>query len=145
MVARIQRCKMNPIVEQMPTSLISEEDPTDEAITDTKLAVKPGRDERKSCRCTVPQIRQPCELKIGANVLSALLANESKTGFSALIDRLDGLKVGQKVELHTNIGSFMVRIVYINKVVPPRNAAPGCDSWFRLGMKIKQRLQERRQ
>ena len=43
---------------------------------------------------------------------------------SVLIDRLDGLKVGKKVELHTNIGSFMVRIVYINKVVPPRNAAP---------------------
>jgi hypothetical protein len=131
---------MNPIVELMPTSPVSEEDPTDEAITGTKLAATPSRDERKSCRCTVPPIRQPCELKIGASVLSVSLVNESKTGFSALIDRLDGLKVGKKVELHTGMGSFMVRIVYINKVVPPRNAAPGCDSWFRLGMKIKQRL-----
>jgi hemerythrin len=41
---------------------------------------KPRRDDRKSCRCTVPKERQSCELKVGANVLSALLANESKHG-----------------------------------------------------------------
>ena len=94
---------------------------------------------------TVPQARQSCELKVGANVLSASLVNESKAGFAVLIDRLDGLKVGKKVELHTNMGWFMVRIVYISKVAPPRDAAPECDSWFRLGMKIKQRLQQQRQ
>ena len=92
----------------------------------------------------MPQVRQSCELKVGANVLSASVVNESKTGFSVLIDRLDGLKAGKKVKLHTNMGWFTVQIVYINKVTPPRNAASECDSWFRLGMKIKQRLQQQR-
>ena len=92
----------------------------------------------------MPQARQSCELKVGTKVLSASLVNESKGGFAVLIDRLDGLKIGKKVELHTNTGWFTVRIVYINKVAPPENAAPECDSWFRLGMKIKQRLQQQR-
>ncbi len=136
---------MRSIAQNMPNLLVPEEDLPDEAITGTKLLAKPGRDERKSCRGTVPQARQACELKVGTNLLSASLVNESKDGFSVLLDRLDGLKVGKKVELHTNIGWFVVRIVYISKVTPPKNAAPGCDSWFRLGMKIRQRLQGRRQ
>lgn len=95
---------MNPIVQKIQEILVSKEGPTDEAITGTKPLLKPGRDERRSDRCMVPQARQSCEFKVGANVLSASLVNESKDGFAVLIDRLDGLKVGQKVKLHTNIG-----------------------------------------
>ena len=135
---------MNPIVQKMPESFVFDEGLTDEAITGTTSLSKPGIDDRRSCRRTVPQVRQSCELKVGSNVLSASVVNESKTGFSVLIDRLDGLKAGKKVELHTNMGRFTVQIVCINKVVPPKNAAPECDSWFRLGMKIKQRLQQQR-
>jgi len=136
---------MNPISQKMSKLLVSEEDPTDEkVVTGTESFSKPGRDERRSCRCMVPQARQSCELKVGANVLSASLVNESAGGFAVLTDRLDGLKVGKKVELHTNMGWFTVRIVYINKVARPENAAPECDCWFRLGMKIKQRLQQQR-
>jgi len=74
--------------------------------------------------------------------LSASLINESIDGFAVLIDRLDGLKVGKKVELHTNMGWFKVQIVYINKAARPNDAAPECDTWFRLGMQIKQRSQK---
>jgi hypothetical protein len=132
---------MNPIVQKMPEPFVFDEGPTEEAITGTKWLTKPGINDRKSCRRKVPQARQSCELKIGANVLSASLVDESNDGFSVLIDRLDGLKVGKKVELHVDAGSFVVRIVYINKVAPPRKAAPECDSWFQLGVKVKQRLQ----
>ena len=73
--------------------------------------------------------------------MSALLVNESQGGFAVLVDRPDGLKIGKKVELRTNMGWFMVRVVYINKAARPINAAPGCDSWFQAGVRIKQRLQ----
>jgi hypothetical protein len=136
---------MDPIAKKMPDVYVLEEDSTDEPIvTATKSIAKQRRDDRKSSRCTVPPARQPCELKVGANISSASLVNESKDGFAVLIDRLDGLKVGKKVELRTDVGWFMVRIAYINQVAPPRNAAPKCDSWFRVGMKIKQRLQQPR-
>ena len=36
--------------------------PTDEA---KESVWKPGRNDRKSCRCSVPQARQACELKSG--------------------------------------------------------------------------------
>ena len=52
-----------------------------------------------------------------------------------MIDRLDGLRIGKKVKLHTDMGWLTVRTVYINKVARPENAAPECDSWFRLGLK----------
>jgi hypothetical protein len=136
---------MNSIAEKMPESVISEEDPTCKEMTDTTTLSKLGLDDRQSCRCTVPQARRPCELKAGANLLSASLVNQSEDGLAVLIDRLDGLKVGQNVELHTDSGWFMVDVVYINKVAPPKDAAPECDSWFRLGIKIKQRLKEQQQ
>jgi hypothetical protein len=132
---------MNPIVQKMPKSFVFDEGLTDKAISGTTSLSKPGIDDRKSSRCNVPPARRSCEVKVGSNVLSASLLNESKDGFSVLIDRLDGLKAGKKVELHTNMGWFTVQVVHITKVTPPRNAAPECDSWFRLGMKIKQRLQ----
>jgi len=126
---------MSAIVQKMPKSLVSQEKPTDEAATGAKSPVKPRRDERKSYRCTVPEARRSCELKVKANVLPVSLVNESKRGFAVLIDRLDGLKIGDKAQLHTDMGWFAVRIVYINKVARPEYAASKCDSWFRLGMK----------
>ena len=67
--------------------------------------------------------------------MSASLVNESKDGFAVLIDRLDGLKIGKKAELHTDMGRFTVRIVYIDKVGQPIDAAFKSDCWFRVGMK----------
>ncbi|MFZ1933447.1 MAG: hypothetical protein WCB27_24545 [Thermoguttaceae bacterium] len=137
---------MDQIAKKMPDVYVLEEDSTDEpTVTGTKSIAKQRRDDRRSNRCNVPPARQSCELKVGANVRSASLVNESKDGFAVLTDRLDGLKVGKKVELHTDIGRFTVRVVYIQNVVPPRNAAPECESWFRVGMKIKQQLQQQRQ
>ncbi len=134
---------MNPIAEKMPGLYALEEDSTDEpAGTGTEPIAKPLRDERRSCRCTVPQARQPCELEVGTNVLSASLLNESKDGFAILVDRVGWLKAGKKVVLRTDAGAFMVRIVYIKEVAPPRNAANKCDSWFRVGMKIRKRLRQ---
>ena len=133
---------MKRIVQKVPESFVFDEGPTDEAIPGTKSAAKPSRDERRSCRRTVPQDRQSCELKVGNKVMSASLENMSDGGFSALIDCLDGLKIGKKIELRTKMGWFKVRIVYINQAARPKDAASECDSWFRLGMKIKQRLQK---
>jgi hypothetical protein len=135
---------MDPIVQKMPESFVFDKGLTGEAITGKVLLSKPGIEDRRSCRHTVPQVHQSCELKVGSNVMSASLVNKSKTGFSVLIDRLEDLKVGKKVELHANMGWFTVQIVYINKVAPPKNTAPECDSWFKLGLKIKQRLQQQR-
>jgi hypothetical protein len=136
----------DPIAKKMPDIYalgeLEEEDSTSDEpiVSSTKSIAKQGRDERKSCRSTVPPARQSCELRVGANISSALLANESKHGFAVLIDRLDGLKVGEKVELHTDMGWFKVRIVYINKVTQPENAALNSDSWFRVGMKKARRF-----
>ena len=126
---------MNPIAQKMPKSLVFEEKPTHETMADTKPSAMPRRDERKSCRCTVPEARRSCELKVGADVLPASLANESKTGFAVLIDRLGGLKRGDKVKLHTDKGWFTVRIVYIKEVTQPEYIDLKSDSWFRVGMK----------
>jgi hypothetical protein len=109
--------------------------------TGTRPLAKRGQEERRSGRCRVPKERQPCELKVGDNVLSGLLANESKRGFAVLIDRLDGLKVGEKVELRTEWGRFKVRVVFVNSVVPPDDVASDSASWFQVGMKVMQRLE----
>jgi len=115
--------------------LSSSDDLIEETVTVAKSLSKPGINDRKSPRCPVPPDRQPCELKVGANVLSASLVNESKGGFAVLIDRLDGIKTGKKVELVMKTRSFTVKVVHITKVAPPENAPPECNSWFRLGMK----------
>lgn len=119
-----------------------DEDLADEAIadTDTVSIAKPSRDDRRSRRHTVPRTHQSCEIKVGGNIWSALLADKSDGGFSVLTDRHDGLKLGKKVELHTNAGWFTVRIVYINKAARPQDAAPNSDTWFRLGMKKTRRF-----
>ena len=132
---------MNSIFEKVRKLLGSKDKPTGNAATGTEPLAKRSQEERKSGRCTIPKERQSCELKVGDNVLSALLVNESKRGFAVLIDRLDGLKVGENVELDTQWGWFKVRVVFINRVAPPEDAAPECASWFQVGMKVRQRLQ----
>jgi hypothetical protein len=74
-------------------------------------------------------------VQVGSNVLPALLLDESENGFGVLIDRLDGLQSGKKIKLHTNYGWFTVRIVYINEIARPKDAPPGSDTWFKLGIK----------
>lgn len=110
-------------------------DPADEAMAGPKPIGTPRRDDRKSCRNVVPQARQSCELKTASNVLPALLVNESQGGFAVLIDGLDGIKIGKKVELHTDMGWFTVRVIYASKVASPNNVAPKGDAWYRLGIK----------
>jgi hypothetical protein len=132
---------MNPILQKVRKLLGSKGKPTDNAANGTEPPAKRSREERRSGRCRIPKEQQTCELKVGTSVLPALLVNESKRGFAALIDRLEGLKVGDKVELHTKWAWFKVRVVFINRVAPPEDAAPGCASWFQVGMKVRQRLQ----
>ena len=135
---------MNSTALKTPGICVSETGPTGLGIASHERLATPRRDERKSGRCKVPPARQACAVKVEGNVLTASLENDSKDGFAVLIDRLDLLKVGKKVELRTEMGWFVVRIVYINQVARPKDAAPECDSWFRLGVKIKQRLQQQR-
>jgi hypothetical protein len=119
---------MNPILQNTPTPLVSDEEPI----------AKTGRDARRSCRLPVPPVHQPCELKVKANVLPAALVNESETGFAVLTDRLDGLEIGEEVELHTDAGWMPVQIVYVEKVAPCAYSATKCDTLFQLGVKKTQ-------
>jgi hypothetical protein len=116
------------------------ETPADRGLTGEAVAVEkppcaPGRDDRKSARSHVPKARQSCELKVGANVAPALLVDESRGGFAILIDRLEGLKSGKKAKLHTDMGWFLVRIVYIKKAARPSGSDSKCDTWFRVGLR----------
>ena len=95
----------------------------------------PRRERRKSSRRIVPLARQSCELKAGGKVLSASLVNESQGGFAVWTDRLDGLKIGEKVRLHTDQGWFTVRVIYVREVAKSQDASPKCDAWFQLGFK----------
>jgi hypothetical protein len=131
---------MNSILQKVRKLLGSKGKSTDNAATGTEPPTKRSQEERRSGRCRIPKEQQSCELKAGTSVLPALLANESKRGFAVLIDRLDGLKVGDKVELHTKWAWFKVQVVFINEAAPPEDAAPECASWFQVGMKVRQRL-----
>ncbi len=117
--------------------LLSEgKDLTERAIDDTPPGETRSRDERKSRRQKVPQERQQCQLKVGTNVLSACLVNKSERGFAVLIDGRNGIRVGQKVHLHTNLGWFKVRVVYLTEVALPKDAGTGNSDGgpcFRLG------------
>jgi hypothetical protein len=53
-----------------------------------------------------------------------------------LIDSRNGLRVGQKVHLHTHLGWFTIRLVYIAEVARPKDVELGNSdgaSCFRLG------------
>lgn len=101
-------------------------------------------DHRESFRCTVADSRQRCELRVGADVLSATLLDESVGGFAVLVDRLAGLDAGQTAELCTDAGTFVVRVMHVAEVEPPEHemtppendeaAADKPTPWFRLGL-----------
>jgi len=126
---------MNPIAKKMFDIFGSEEALTDEATAGAKAAAKPGINDRASCRYIVPPKRQPCELKINANVVPASLENESNGGFAVLTDQLDGIKAGKKVELHVDKGWFTVRVVYVQEISDPLNTNPNRRRRSRLGLK----------
>jgi len=117
--------------------LLSEvEDVTERVVNDTPSIWTRSREERKSRRHKVPQKRQSCQLKVGANVLPALLVNKSEHGFAVLIDRRNDVKVGQKVHLHTDAGWFTIRVVHIAEIARPKDAGSresDCGPCFRLG------------
>jgi hypothetical protein len=137
----IQQEQNIPLIQKrgaLDEFLSSGNDLSNKTMVQREPICKRGRDERRSHRHVVPQARQPCEVKIGANVLSASLLNESESGFAVLVNRLDGLKIGQKVQLYTKPKWITVRVVHIEQVARPKDASPSnreCDHWFRLGMK----------
>ncbi len=96
------------------------------------------QEQRTSFRCTVPESRQFCELRIGSTLLPAILMNESAGGFSVVVDRPPGLDVGQTAELHTDTGWFAVCAVHVAPVVPTEDDDAATDEEpdqrFRLGL-----------
>jgi hypothetical protein len=112
------------------------ENSTESVTDDTPSVLTPSRNERKSRRHPVPEERQHCQLKVGTDVLSAVLVNKSERGFAVLIDSRNDLRVGQKVHLHTHQGWFTIRVVYITEIARPKDADSGDSdgsSCFRLG------------
>jgi hypothetical protein len=97
---------------------------------------KPSREDRKSPRIAVPSPRRSCELHVDSAVLPASLMDRSAGGFAVVTDRADGLKLGKKVDLVTDLGRFKVKVVYINKIARPKDASTQSDTWFRLGLKV---------
>jgi hypothetical protein len=132
---------MNPILQTVRRLFGSKEKPTGNAATAAGLPANRSQEERRSGRCRIPKEQQACELKVGTSVLSGLLANESKRGFAVLVDRMEGLKVGAKAELHTKWACFRVQVAFINRVAPPEDTAADSDSWFQVGLKVRQRIQ----
>lgn len=103
--------------------------------TGTKVKTKATRDDRRARRYNVPKDRQRCELKAKGSVWPAFLVNESASGCAVLIDRVDGLHIGEKVELHTDQGWLKFRVVYIKAATAPESSGTKSDKWFRLGLK----------
>ena len=110
-------------------------DPANDPFSSRKLSELQKRDERRASRSVVPEEKQPCEIKLKSTVLPATLLDVSSYGFSILLDRLEGFKVGRKAHLHTKMGRFLVKVVYIQSIARPDNAPSGSDTWFRLGVK----------
>ena len=100
-----------------------------------KDVVDAAANDRKSSRNPVPDVRQLCDLKVGAKLLPAILVDESKGGFAITIDCLDGLKAGKRGKLRTDAGWFNVRIVYVTKVSPPTHCDSKSDCWLRVGLR----------
>jgi hypothetical protein len=109
-------------------------DPIEKSAPAPQSLTKPRRDDRRSSRIPVPQDRQACNLKIGANILPALLVDKSTHGFAVVVDRLDDMKQGKKIELLADTGHYKVRIVYINHAARPEYTKSESKSWFRVGL-----------
>jgi uncharacterized protein YbcI len=126
---------MSPIARKTPDILLSEIAQAAEALAAMKPPVESRRDNRKSHRRIVPLARQSCELKSGGKVLAAALVNESQGGFAVWTDSQDGLKIGEKVRLHTDQGWSTVRVIYVREVAKSKDATHKSDAWFQLGFK----------
>jgi hypothetical protein len=129
---------MNPAAQKARKTVASEESekrPTDKTAANPAPTAKTGRALRKSSRLSVREASQPCELKVEATVLPAALMNESRTGFSVLLDCRDGLQVGGKVELRTAAGHVSGEIVYIRKITSCAYSATKCNTLFQVGVK----------
>ena len=127
-------CEMNPLTRKTPGTPISKRAPAAKPATAVEPCVESGKHKRKSARHIVPLDRQSCKLKVGGKVLSASLVNESRGGFAIWTDSVDSLKMGDKVQLHTDQGWFTARIVYLREVAKSQDAQTECDSWFQLGL-----------
>jgi hypothetical protein len=125
---------MDPI-DKNTTDYSAQSDSADERNVNKKPFAQQRRDERKSNRIPVKPEHQFCELQVESNALSALLVNESQTGFAVLTDRLCDLKAGSKVRLHTSKGWYTVAIVYIREVAPPRDVELSVETLYWLGLK----------
>jgi hypothetical protein len=104
------------------------------------VTVKARQEDRKSNRAPVPRDKRSCELQVAGKLVPALLMDSSEGGFSILVESLDNLKIGKKVNLHLDENWVTVRIVYINKTARPKDANSQCESWFRLGVKKARRF-----
>jgi tetratricopeptide (TPR) repeat protein len=122
---------MSTIVQTMPEPPAS----TPEARGTTVVR----HDGRALSRCPVPPRHRPCELLVDGRVLFASLIDESQGGFGLLLDRLNGLAVGKKARLHTKMGWFSVRVVYINRVARCDDAEEESDFCFRVGLECRPR------
>src|SRR5512140_1928238 len=89
---------------------------------------RPSHEQRASFRCIVPEARQYCELKIGADLLPARLVDESAGGFSVVVGRPPGVIVNEIAELHTDSGSFAVHVVRIASVVASESEDAATDN-----------------
>jgi hypothetical protein len=100
------------------------------------MSKKSPRDQRRTFRCAVTDARQSCQLKVGSQVFSATLQDESAGGFSVLVDRSTGLQIDQTAELHVNAGWFEIKVVHVMEALPPEGANLAEQGpWFRLGLR----------
>jgi hypothetical protein len=125
---------MKPVAQKSRKTVAREKRPTEKPAAAASPA-QPGRAERRCQRLPVRQICQPCQLKVEQEILPAALINDSRTGFSVLTDRREGLKIGEKVELSSKAGRATGEIVYIKKITPCASPATKCDSLFQVGVK----------
>jgi hypothetical protein len=80
------------------------------------------RDGRKSSRRPTATSCVRCELQLGAETLSALLLNESRTGFGVLVAGMPNIATHQRARIHNYRGWFDCQIVYAMEVLPKTTA-----------------------
>ncbi len=78
----------------------------------------PSNDRRESFRCPIEEPRERSVLRVGANTLPCRLLDESAGGFSVLLDGPVDLGADQIAELHSDAGSFEVRVIHATDAAP---------------------------
>jgi uncharacterized protein YbcI len=126
---------MNTLTKKAPDVLNSKKVQAFNEVMAGGPSVKPSKRHRKAERLIVPLERQSCHLKVGDHILPASLVNESRGGFAVWTDRVDCLKIGETIGLHTDQGWFPVRIVYFREVAKSQDTQVNGDSWFQLGLR----------